>query len=76
MEKLRLRMDELAVESFSVGDAGGGMGTVQGQMVPTPPYHTCYPCLETRLTCVCAHAVFAATRPQACDPFSLPPRCA
>lgn len=21
-------------------------------------------------------AVFAATRPQACDPFSLPPRCA
>jgi hypothetical protein len=51
MKKLRLRLDALAVESFTTALAGGPEGTVQGFDL-------------------------AATRPGACDPFSLPPRCA
>lgn len=50
MEKLKLRMDALEVQSFPIGDADGPIGTVHG--------------LED------------ATRPAACDPFSVPPRCA
>lgn len=48
MKKLRLRVDALAVESFTTALSQGPQGTVNG--------------LE-------------ATRPGACDPFSLPPRC-
>jgi hypothetical protein len=54
MNKLKLRMDELAVESFPTSDANGGLGTVKGQEIPTPPYFTCKPCLLTRPTdCPC-----------------------
>jgi hypothetical protein len=55
MNKLKLRMEELAVESFPTSDAEGGMGTVHGQgLIPTPPYFTCKPCLLTRPTdCPC-----------------------
>jgi hypothetical protein len=55
MKKLKLRMEELAVESFSTSDADDAMGTVHGQeMIPTPPYFTCRPCLLTRPTdCPC-----------------------
>jgi hypothetical protein len=54
MNKLKLRMDELAVESFPTSDADGGLGTVKGQEIPTPPYFTCKPCLLTRPTdCPC-----------------------
>jgi hypothetical protein len=50
MKKLKLQVEELAVESFSAGEANGQAGTVE------------------------ANALLA-TRPGACDPFSLPPRC-
>lgn len=56
MKKLRLGIDELSVESFPTSSADGGMGTVHGQEVPTPPYATCTCklCLGTRPTdCPC-----------------------
>lgn len=54
MNKLRLRMEELRVESFPTGDANGLDGTVHGQEIPTPPYFTCKPCLLTKPTdCPC-----------------------
>lgn len=57
MKKLKPRMDELTVESFPAGDANGGTDTVHGaERVPTPPYHSCYPCLQT-ITCVCAPVI-------------------
>ncbi|HEU0302871.1 MAG TPA: hypothetical protein VFR37_25645 [Longimicrobium sp.] len=53
MNKLTLRIDELAVESFPTAEIDREDGTVHGQeMVPTPPYYTCPP--KTRLTdCPC-----------------------
>jgi hypothetical protein len=53
MNKLRLQVEELAVESFPTSDAEGLLGTVQAHdMAPTPPYYTCPP--KTRLTiCPC-----------------------
>lgn len=54
MKKLALRIDDLAVESFPTDDAAGGMGTVHGLGIPTPPHFTCKPCLLTRPTdCPC-----------------------
>jgi hypothetical protein len=42
MKKLKLQMEDLAVESFPTSKVEGRMGTVQGQeMVPTPPYLSC-----------------------------------
>lgn len=46
---LKLRIDTLAVQSFTTGPAGG---RARGDAHP-----------------------FLATRPAACDPFTLPPRC-
>jgi hypothetical protein len=54
MNKLKLRMDELAVESFPTGNTDGEPGTVHGQGIPTQPYFTCKPCLLTKPTdCPC-----------------------
>jgi hypothetical protein len=36
MSKLRLKVDDLAVESFATGDAGELQGTVKGRMDYTP----------------------------------------
>ena len=47
---LKLRIDMLAVQSFTTGPA---VGQTRGDALP-----------------------FLATRPAACDPFTLPPRCA
>jgi hypothetical protein len=56
VNKLKLQIDQLAVESFAVGDADGQIGTVEArEMAPTPPYAGC-PAL-TRLTiCPCTPA--------------------
>lgn len=56
MNKLKLQVDQLAVESFPVGDADGQIGTVEArEMAPTPPYAGCAP--ATRLTiCPCTPA--------------------
>jgi len=37
MRKLRLRIDELSVESFDAGEAESGRGTVKGYWVWTDP---------------------------------------
>ena len=58
MNKLKLRMDELAVESFPTSAAEDGAGTVHGREIPTPPHFTCDPCLLTRPTdCPCTPVV-------------------
>jgi hypothetical protein len=56
VNKLKLQMDQLAVESFSIGDADRQIGTVEArEMVPTAPHPTCAPL--TRLTdCPCTPA--------------------
>jgi hypothetical protein len=42
MKKLKLQMEELAVESFPTSGVDGQVGTVHGQeLVPTPPHATC-----------------------------------
>lgn len=42
MKKLKLQVEELAVESFPVSREDGPIGTVHGQeLVPTPPYVSC-----------------------------------
>jgi hypothetical protein len=51
MRKLKLQVENLAVESFPTGETDGQAGTGE------------------------AREMFA-TRPQVCDPFTLPPRCA
>jgi hypothetical protein len=51
MSKLKLQVENIAVESFPTGKTDGHIGTVEAR---------------ERL----------ATRPQVCDPFTLPPRCA
>jgi hypothetical protein len=50
MKKLTLQIQELAVESFPVNEVDDEIGTVDGQMVPTPPYKTC---VATRMTYDC-----------------------
>ena len=51
MKKLKLHADELAVESFPVSQVAEEIGTVQGEMAPTPPYATCPG--KTRMTYDC-----------------------
>lgn len=52
MNKLKLQVQELKVESFPVSDVEGQMGTVHGEeAAPTPPYKTCP--LATRMTYDC-----------------------
>jgi hypothetical protein len=53
MNKLKLQVEKLTVESFPTSNAEGQLGTVQAHdMVPTPPYYTCP--AGTRLTiCPC-----------------------
>lgn len=76
MKKLRLDIDGLAVESFQTGETATTLGTVDGHFARTCAYDSCtpYPSLHNT-RCGCTPAVFAATRPEACDPFTLPPRC-
>lgn len=51
MKKVKLQIQDLAVESFPISEADGEIGTVHGQeMKPTPPYNTCY---ATRMTYDC-----------------------
>lgn len=40
MKKLKLDVEALAVDSFTIAAAKGD-GTVQANAVPTPPYQTC-----------------------------------
>ena len=57
MKKVKLQVQELAVESFPTSQADGEPGTVQAnEMVPTPPYKTCP---GTRMTyeCLCTPMV-------------------
>lgn len=78
MRKLTLNVDTLAVESFQTGAAGDTPGTVEGHFAVTCAHDSCtpYPSLHnTRCGCTPVFEV-AATRPQVCDPFTLPPRCA
>lgn len=52
MKKMKLQIQELAVESFPTNEIEGETGTVHGQeMKPTPPYATCP--LLTRMTYDC-----------------------
>ena len=51
MRKLKLQVDNIAVESFPTGETDGQIGAAE------------------------ARERFA-TRPEVCDPFTLPPRCA
>lgn len=52
MKKMKLQIQELAVESFPISEVEGQPGTVQGQeMAPTPPYKTCP--APTRMTYDC-----------------------
>jgi hypothetical protein len=41
MNKLKLDVETLAVDSFPTATAGVDDGTVQGFEVPTPPYASC-----------------------------------
>lgn len=42
MKKLKLQMEDLAVESFPTSKVEGRTGTVHGEeLVPTPPYVSC-----------------------------------
>ena len=41
MQKMRLNLDGLAVESFPTDVATGMEGTVDAYLVPTPPYASC-----------------------------------
>jgi hypothetical protein len=82
MRKLTLNIDTLAVESFQTGAARESLGTVEGHFAVTCAYDSCtpYPSLHNT-RCGCTPAVYvqaneAATRPEVCDPFTLPPRCA
>ena len=80
MKKLRLDVDELVVESFRTGEPAQSLGTVEGYFAVTCAQDSCTPYPSIHNTrCGCTPAVFfepAATRPQVCDPFTLPPRCA
>jgi hypothetical protein len=50
MSKLRLRLDELEVDTFHTGeDAGSVRGTVDGHAATAKPL--CIPTLKTDLTC-------------------------
>ena len=76
MKKLRLELDRLAVESFQTGEAATTLGTVEGHFAVTCAYDSCtpYPSLHNT-RCGCTPAVFAATRPQICDPLTVAPHC-
>jgi hypothetical protein len=41
MQKMRLDLDALTVESFRTAGEAGMMGTVDAYEAPTPPYATC-----------------------------------
>lgn len=41
MQKLKLAVEALEVESFPTDEVMGQLGTVEGAEVPTPPYFTC-----------------------------------
>lgn len=79
MKKLKLDVDRLTVDSFQTDATAGSPGTVEGHFAITCAYDSCtpYPSLHNT-RCGCTPAVFmdAATRPEVCDPFTLPPRCA
>jgi hypothetical protein len=52
MQKLKLEVEELTVESFPTGDAENGLGTVEArELVPTPPYFTCLVTKPTDCPC-------------------------
>ncbi|HEU4884507.1 MAG TPA: hypothetical protein VFT45_19790 [Longimicrobium sp.] len=51
MKKLKLQVDQLAVESFPVCQVEEEIGTVKGEMAPTPPYVGCPG--KTRMTYDC-----------------------
>ena len=51
MKKMKLQIQELAVESFPISEIEGEAGTVHGEMAPTPPYKTCP--APTRMTYDC-----------------------
>jgi hypothetical protein len=76
MRKLKLQVENIAVESFPTGDAQEPVGTVDArELRPTPPY-VC-PALTKPTDCPCTPvaAFEAATRPYICDPVTVPPRC-
>lgn len=78
MKKLKLDVDRLTVDSFQTGAAATSLGTVEGHFAVTCAYDSCTPYPSIHNTrCGCTPAVFmdAATRPEVCDPVTLPPRC-
>ena len=56
MKKMKLQVQELAVESFPLSQAEAELGTVHGQEVPTPPYKTC-PFTRMTYDCPCTPMV-------------------
>ncbi|HEU0302874.1 MAG TPA: hypothetical protein VFR37_25660 [Longimicrobium sp.] len=59
MKKLRLDVDELAVESFQTGETGTTLGTVEGHFAITCAQDSCTPYPSIHNTrCNCTPAVF------------------
>jgi hypothetical protein len=56
MKKMKLQIQELAVESFPLSEIEAELGTVHGQEVPTPPYKTC-PFTRMTYDCPCTPMV-------------------
>lgn len=69
MKKLKLDLEALAVDSFTIAGANGE-GTVQGNEVPTVPYATCDAACS--YTCTTGGSYFAAF----CPPPSTKTTCA
>ena len=58
MNKLKLQIQELTVQSFPTGGVEGEDGTVHGQeLVPTPPYKTCQAATRMTYDCPCTPMV-------------------
>jgi hypothetical protein len=57
MKKMKLQVQELAVESFPLSAADEALGTVHGQEVPTPPYATCPAATRLTYDCPCTPMV-------------------
>lgn len=73
MRKLKLDIDELKVESFSVTDPAAGSGTVHGRYEEEPVFvESADQCANTVGTCVgptyCCPPTWKATCPYSCYP--------
>ncbi len=56
MNKVKLQIQDLSVESFPISQADGEPGTVDAHLAPTPPYKTCPAPTRMTFDCPCTPA--------------------